>query len=265
MPLSRHSLIPIAVGAVLALSACGGETADTPDAVDHEQPSLAVCPSAEQADALVDLWATEELEELEDQVQTLVAEDEKAASCAGAKELSAFEKTLGPAIGYVDNPDDYVDTVVEEGYPDANASEAFHAWLAAIGRDDVNVNTVRKEAREAAESAEAASDRGAVLAGQEKVGFSIGECPLDDDLCDLRDFSDDDDSTNGVILLETQFSDEPGFSGVYFDAGMREKITNYLKEWMPSQIKKVKLYYYGDKKGDMEATDVEPYATIDLK
>lgn len=260
--LSRHSLIPIAVGVVLALSACGGGATDN---TEPEQPSLAACPSAQQADALVELWASEELKELEDEVQKLVAEDEASAPCEGADELSAFEETIGPAIGYADNPADYADAVADEGYPDTNASEAFHAWLAAIGRDDVNVNTARKEAREASESAEASSDKDAVVAGREKVGFPIGECPLDDDLCDLRDFNDDGDPTNGVILLETQFSDEPGFSGVYFDDAMRKKVTDYLKEWMPPQIKKVELYYYGDKKGDMKAADVEPYATIDLE
>lgn len=241
---SPHHLTPIAIAAVLGLSACGGGSDATtkPD----EPPSHEVCQSAGHADSLVDLWVAEEPSQVRALLQEMAKGDEAEAPCAGADEL----RTLRSSV---------------EDHGLENSGDEANGWLAAIGREDVNVYAAKREAKEESASAEAASDHGAVVAGREKVGFPIGECPLDDDLCDLRDFNDDGDKNNGVILLETQFSDEPGFSGVYFDDAMRKKITEYLKEWMPPQIKKVKLYYYGDQKGDMPVTEVEPYATIDLK
>lgn len=240
---SPRSLLPVVLAAVCALAACGGGSAEPAEPTEspHE-----VCQSADHADSLVDLWVDEELSQVQMLLQEMVSAGEAEAPCAGADELQALQDAV-------------------EGNGLESSGDAANAWLAAIGRDDVNVYAAKRDAREESASAEAASDHGAVVAGREKVGFPIGECPLDDDLCDLRDFNDDDDPANGVILLETQFNDEPGFSGVYFDDAMREKITEYLKEWMPPQIKKVKLYYYADQKGDMPVTDVEPYATIELK
>ncbi|SMX75848.1 hypothetical protein [Brevibacterium linens] len=237
---SPRSLLFVAFAAVWALTACSGGSAE-PAESPHE-----VCQSADQADSLVDLWLDEELSQVQVLLQEMVRADEAEAPCAGEAELQALRGA-----------------VEDNGLE--GSGDAVNAWLAAIGRDDVNVYAAKREAREESASAEAASDHGAVVAGREKVGFPIGECPLDDDLCDLRDFNDDYDPTNGVILLETQFNDEPGFSGAYYDDAMREKITEYLKEWMPPQIKKVKLYYYADQKGDMPVSDVEPYATIELK
>lgn len=240
---SPRSLLPVVLAVVWALTACGGGSAEPAEPAEspHE-----ICQSADQADSLVDLWVAEELSQVQALLQEMARADKAEAPCAGADELQALQ-----------------DAVEENGLE--GSGDAANAWLAAIGRDDVNVYAAKREAREESASAEAASDHGAVVAGREKVGFPIGECPLDDDLCDLRDFNDDDDPANGVILLETQFNDEPGFSGVYFDDAMRRKITEYLNEWMPPQIKKVELYYYADQKGDMPVADVEPYATIALK
>lgn len=240
---SPRSLLPVVLAAVWALTACGGGSAEPAEPAESPQE---VCQSAGHADSLVDLWVAEEPAQVQALLQDMTRADEAEAPCAGADELGTLQ-----------------DSVKDNGLE--GSGDAANAWLAAIGREDVNVFTAKKEAREESASAEASSDHGAVVAGREKVGFPIGECPLDDDLCDLRDFSDDGDENNGVILLETQFSDEPGFSGVYFDDAMRKKITEYLKEWMPPQIKKVKLYYYGDQKGDMPVADVESYATIELK
>lgn len=238
-----RSLLPVVLAGVWALTACGGGSVESAEPAEstHE-----VCQSADQADSLVDLWVDEEPSQVQALLQEMARADEAEAPCAGADELQALQ-----------------DSVEDKGLE--RSGDAANAWLAAIGREDVNIYAAQKEAQEESASAEAASDHGAVVAGRERVGFPIGECPLDDDLCDLRDFNDDGDENNGVILLETQFSDEPGFSGVYFDDAMRKKITEYLKEWMPPQIKKVKLYYYADQKGEIPVADVESYATIELK
>lgn len=200
-----HPLIPMALAVVLALTACSGSSDDATESNSQTAPEL--CPSARNADDVVDFWASEEWEKLESRVRKLASEDGDATPCTGREELINFYNTIGAASGYARNPSDAERT--EATTPDAISEKALQQWLTAIDRDDVDP-AERKQA--ASGLTDSSNDEDAVRAGRDKIDFAVGEC-TGGWLCDIRDFYDDDDPSNGVIVMETQYDDTPAFTG----------------------------------------------------
>lgn len=258
---SPHPLTPISIAAVLALSACGGGPADSaaPDQQNEpeQQASPALCPSAEDADNVVDFWAAEEWEKLESRVGKLLDEDEKAEACVGSDELTAFSALIEPASRYATNPSD-VETP-QDGPPYKSAEAALNEWLSAIGRTDVKLSEKKQEALGYSDPA---TDQEAVRMGNKKIDFDVLECE-DGWLCDIRNFYDDSDPSNGVILMETQDDDGPAFTGD--DKEQRNSLVDWVDTWKPETLKEIKIFYYADTDPGGDPADTEPYATIDLK
>lgn len=249
-----HPLIPMALAVVLALTACSGSSDDATESNSQTAPEL--CPSARNADDVVDFWASEEWEKLESRLRKLASEDGDATPCTGREELINFYNTIGAASGYARNPSDAERT--EATTPDAISEKALQQWLTAIDRDDVDP-AERKQA--ASGFTDSSNDEDAVRAGRDKIDFAVGEC-TGGWLCDIRDFYDDDDPSNGVIVMETQYDDTPAFTGE--DKKQRKELTDWVDTWKPKFLKEIKVFYYADKNPGDEPADTPPYATIKM-